>query len=393
MSIIRAARACAGIAILAITAAATAADLHVPSAYPTIQAAIDDAKAGDTVIVADGVYTGDGNRDLSFLGKAITVRSAGGAAACTIDCQGTQEDPHRGFSFTSGETPASVVQGFTIRGGSTPQGAIADQFNGAAILCAGSSSPTIRDCTLTGSWAGCWGGALCASSNSHPTIDRCTITGNHSDDDGGGLFAWNGSTLTIVDSMIVGNTSRITGGAITNFGGLVTVENSTIAGNDGPVGAAIYGWNMVITNTIIWGNTGDDVQIQGSPEVTYSNVQGGFPGVGNMDVDPGFVDAAAGDFTLGHGSAMIDQGDPAFVADAGATDIEGDPRVVGTRVDIGADEVLRAGDVDRDGVVGFVDLLAVLAAWGPCPSCPEDTNDDGLVDFLDLLAVLSTWGG
>jgi probable HAF family extracellular repeat protein len=50
------------------------------------------------------------------------------------------------------------------------------------------------------------------------------------------------------------------------------------------------------------------------------------------------------------------------------------------------------GDVDCDGVVGFRDLLLVLAAWGPCPGCPEDADGDGVVGFGDLLLVLAAWG-
>ncbi|MHC4647975.1 MAG: BACON domain-containing protein, partial [Planctomycetota bacterium] len=76
----------------------------VPTAeYPTVQAAIDGATNGDVVIVADGVYTGAGNRDIDFGGKAITVRSENGPANCIVDCQGTAPEPHRGFYFHSGE--------------------------------------------------------------------------------------------------------------------------------------------------------------------------------------------------------------------------------------------------------------------------------------------------
>jgi hypothetical protein len=49
-------------------------------------------------------------------------------------------------------------------------------------------------------------------------------------------------------------------------------------------------------------------------------------------------------------------------------------------------------DIGGDGIVGFLDLLAVLSAWGPCPGCPADVDADGVVSFLDLLAVLSAWG-
>jgi len=50
------------------------------------------------------------------------------------------------------------------------------------------------------------------------------------------------------------------------------------------------------------------------------------------------------------------------------------------------------GDIDGNGIVGFTDLTAVLAAWGPCPGCPEDTDGDGVVGLVDLLNVLAGWG-
>ena len=85
--------------------------------YPTIQAAIDDVLDGDIVELADGVFTGEGNRDLNFNGRPITVRSASGDPdACIIDCGGDPEE-HRGFNFISGEDAASILEGITIRNG------------------------------------------------------------------------------------------------------------------------------------------------------------------------------------------------------------------------------------------------------------------------------------
>ena len=370
----------------------TASVLLVPSEYPTIQAAVNAAVPGDTVIVADGVYTGFGNRDITFRGKAITLKSAHGPANTILNLQGTQDDPHRGFDF-DGETANAVLDGFTITNGSTPNGAILDEFNGAGILIR-NGSPTIKNCIIKNNWAGCWGAAICCSlfGDSSPTIINCTITGNFSDDDGGAIFSIDDSP-TIINSIIANNEARVVGGGITHFGGgMLTIINSTIVDNIGPNGAGVFGANVNITNSIIWGNQGNE-QISGAAVVTYSDVQDGYVGAGNLDVPPGFTDAANGDYHLLNDSQLIDAADPDFVPGAQDVDLDGDPRLVAAGVDMGADEFRRLADVDADGTVGITDFLAVLGAWGTaCSGCLEDINDDGLVGIVDLLIVLGDWG-
>lgn len=86
--------------------------------FPTIQAALDAVVDGDVIELSPGVYLGDGNRDIDFLGRAVTIRSQGDdPASCVIDCQGSLEEPHRGFNFDEGEGPDAVLQGITIRNG------------------------------------------------------------------------------------------------------------------------------------------------------------------------------------------------------------------------------------------------------------------------------------
>ncbi len=82
---------------------------HVPDTYQSIQAAIDEASAGDMIIVADGLYTGAGNKNLDFSGKAITIRSENGPENCIIDCEQTSA----GVVFYSNEGRNSVLSGFT----------------------------------------------------------------------------------------------------------------------------------------------------------------------------------------------------------------------------------------------------------------------------------------
>jgi hypothetical protein len=127
--------------------AARAMERLVPSQYPTIQAAIDASVDGDVVIVADGLYTGTGNRDIDFLGKALTVRSENGPVNCIIDCQASWTAPHRGFRFHTFETTASVLDGFTIQNGYAPV-EMTCNTTGGGILCRDNANPTIRNCIV-----------------------------------------------------------------------------------------------------------------------------------------------------------------------------------------------------------------------------------------------------
>lgn len=369
-----------------------AADLHVPAAFPTIQAAIDAAVAGDRVVVADGVYSGRGNVDLTLAGKEITVMSANGAATCTIDCAATPTSPARAFALVNGETENTIIDGFTITNGATPPGAVNDLFNGAAILC-NASSPVIRNCVFANNHAGCWGGAICAT-NASPRIESSHFHGNQVDDDGGAVFGWLESHIVMVNCVVRNNHAVIVGGAVTSFGGSITILNSTLIDNEAGWGPGIYNSSqLTIRNSIVRGNVGtsnSDQIIGGSFDIVeHCNVQGGFAGTGNIDLDPNFADG----YRLTHGSPCIDAG--MTLLELPAHDIDGDVRVAGLSVDIGADEAMPIGDVDRDGLVNVLDVLGVLAAWGPCggSDCHADVNGDNAVNVLDLLAVLAGWGG
>ncbi|TFG48391.1 MAG: DUF1565 domain-containing protein, partial [Candidatus Brocadiia bacterium] len=137
--------------------------------YPTIQAAIDAAGSGDTVVAADGTYTGTGNCNITFSGKNITVKSQNGPQNCVIDCQNIGGS--MGFSFTGGETKAALLDGFTIKNALYASGL----GGGNGIYCNDYSSPTISNCTITGNNLS----GICCDYFSSPTISNCTISGNN----------------------------------------------------------------------------------------------------------------------------------------------------------------------------------------------------------------------
>ncbi len=136
-------------------------------AFATIQDGIDAVDSPGTVHVAARTYTGAGNVNIDFKGKAITVRSVNGAATTIIDCENAHNT--RGFIFQSGETTSSVLDGFTITNGWM------DGLPGGGIYIS-SASPSIVNSIITGNRA-TWGGGIHISSAS-PSIINSIITGN-----------------------------------------------------------------------------------------------------------------------------------------------------------------------------------------------------------------------
>ncbi|TKJ38436.1 hypothetical protein CEE37_13035 [candidate division LCP-89 bacterium B3_LCP] len=163
------------LALTFLSLTAYGATLLVPSQYTTIQAAINASSDGDTVLVASGTYTGEGNRNLDFWGRAIVVMSENGPLNTDIIC----DNSGRGLYFHSGETSSSEFQGFTIAGGSSAYGGGINITN---------ASPYIHHCIIwNNSSANSYGGGVYIT-NGSPIIEHCTISGNSSKY-GGGVYA------------------------------------------------------------------------------------------------------------------------------------------------------------------------------------------------------------
>ncbi len=191
--------------------------VHVPSvSAPTIQAGINAAYNVDTVLVADGIYTGVGNYDIDLKNKPILLVSEHGPEATIIDCQGSSTDRRRGFKFWRGEDSTTVVEGFTVQGGYGPTD-YTDSYNytwsvGGAVSFVNASSPTIRNCTFRSNRADRRGGAaFCSGSN--PIFAGCLFEENHVDWDGGGVDVCDGSHPKFAGTTFRLNTA-FAGGAV-----------------------------------------------------------------------------------------------------------------------------------------------------------------------------------
>jgi|GEM_PF-4785120 len=356
----------------------------VPSPqYPTIQSAIDAANLGDTVLVADGVYSGPGNRDLDLRGKRIiVVRSANGPANCIIDAGGSA----RGFSVRTNEPTSAKIVGFTIRNASP------------GVYCY-KASPTIEHCIITG----CTQAGVYTGKQSAAEIRNCLIAGNKS----AGINV-SGSTPRISNCVVVGNRSSMSGGglAVGSFGGVPNprIRNSIFWANEAPTGPQIsVGANSVATI--------DYCVVEGGQENVALGLFASLAwGAGNIDRDPAFVAPGhwddngtpgntaddlwvMGDYHLLGRSPCFNTGDPKGDY-SGQVDMDGQPRVIEGRVEIGLDEALTIGDLNCDGALNehdvdpFVLALAVPnryeARYPDCTRQRADINGDGYVDFGDI---------
>lgn len=261
----------------------------VPSDYADIQSAIDGARSGDVIVISPGRYVGIGNRDIDFRGKPLTIRSMdpndpGLVSQTIIDCNGTADEPHRGFHFHTGEDCRAVVSGLTVTHGYGP----AEDAWGTPISSGGGvycceSNPTLVNCVFVGNSAS-RGGAICTYySEAH--LENCVFRGNSSEVWGGGVFDYHGSplytrctfdrnvsgyggavshscysTVTFIDCLFVGNRAEYenygSGGVLYNYSDTAILIGCLLVGNSaGRSGGAIYAMgNIRMTNCVMVGN-------------------------------------------------------------------------------------------------------------------------------------------
>jgi len=307
--------------------------VHVPGQFFTIQNAIDNTLEGGTVIVAEGTYTGSGNYNIDFRGKAITVRSTDPndpdvVANTIIDCNSLG----RGFYFHSGEDSNSILAGFTITNGYAPYGGgiycrysnptIANciitgnkayGYSGGGGVCSNNSSLTLTNCIITNNLSNIFGGGIYNGWGS-AYILNCIISGNAALDSGGGIYNWL-TYPTVTNCIIIGNKSGKNGGGMRCWGGDSKITNCTISGNtalnNGGGIYSTYGNKVALVNCILWGNSAKlgrelavcaDNNVLSTASVSFCDLLGGQAevyiasgctlnwGNGNVDNDPCFAE-------------------------------------------------------------------------------------------------------
>jgi parallel beta-helix repeat protein len=238
---------------------------HVPGDASTIQAGINMASGGDTVLVGCGTYY---EHDIAMKAGVRLLSETGEPDCVTIDAQQLGRVIRCRFAGAS-----TRIEGFTITGGHVPYSP--EGGNGGGIYCLDNSSPWIVNCIITNNFSDFNGGGVCCQYTSSAKINNCVITANVAGNGGSGIRCADNSSATIVDCTIsdsVGDGIWVTGSSptITNCtisgstrngiycssGGSVTVTGCTFSSNSGGLGGGIKFWNATgtVTNCSFVGN-------------------------------------------------------------------------------------------------------------------------------------------
>jgi predicted outer membrane repeat protein len=348
--------------------------------FDAIQEGIDAAAAGEVVFILRGTYSGEGNRDLDFKGKSITVRGEDPnyPGLVTIRCDGTANEPHRGFNFHNYETSMSVLDGLTITGGYYELGGGVYFGNCArptvtnciftensALLGGGAYNttgtvlnncefvansaqagggmynsiddpgcdPVLNNCVFQDNTASYNGGAIYNSGPTSLELTGCEFIRNSVSDGGGGaLYNAESASPALTNCIFIENSAATFGGGIRcSNGGTTTLTNCTFGANSADDGSALactgdegglLSPSLVrIVNCILW-DEGDEIYSDDDSTITvnYSNVKadsdaGLWSGPGNINTEPYFADTDSDDYHLKSQSGRWDPMSQSWITD------------------------------------------------------------------------------
>ena len=395
-------------------AAPAASTLTVPGQFPTIQAAINAATDGDTVLVSPGTYV----ENINFGTKDITVASTDGASATVIDggavsnvvvmaAEAGESPTLRGFTVRNGHPASADGGGVSTTGGTAviedniitgnfacgAGGGVAAEFSqavirrnriegngqsgcsggpgGGGVFIGGAGSVTLVDNVITGNAHGSVGGGVSLFAAGTPTIARNVISSNSAGGQGGGFWIVNHSDAQIEDNVIVGNSSGQGAGVYLSVPsgerGAVLVNN-TIVANIGSVGTALFsigfdGTARVANNILSGGGTSvvycDPSYDQISPVIEFNDVvqTGGGARYGGICAD---LTGNNGNVSLA--PSFVDEGSGDYHLSSGSLLIDRGTNVAVPALDF--DGEARTVDGDGNGTP-VTDIGADEAVFGP----------------------------
>jgi hypothetical protein len=307
--------------------------------------------------------------------------------------------------------------------------------SGGGVFCSDSTA-FLTDCRVQDNYANYGAGMECLSLSS-PMLSNCLITGNAASGRGGAVRCQE-SDMTLNSCVIAGNSAGEWGGGV---GFELDVHsclvNCTLVGNTSVIGGAVACMSdsaPTLVNCVLWANAPTQIEVESTaPVVTYCDIQGGWPGEGNINANPAFRDPAGPDgdpFTFGDndyrllpGSPCVDAGDNAAIpldvfdldgngdaAEPWPFDVAGrprqmdDPGAVDTGaglaplVDMGAYEERLEGDADGDWRIDLGDFASFAACLrGPTAAAATgcdwaDIGIDGDVDLQDFAEFQEAFG-
>lgn len=364
---------------------------------------------GNSALAGGGAYISDAHvhftnclfqQNAAVSGGAIAADDFVGPAvvrlgSCTVELS---DAVYGGGIYVTQGVDLSVV-------GSTFRWNDAEQQGGS--IYAAPDTFDMASCSIYENTADIAAGIFLAGSSLGPagaSMTNCVMYENLAFDVAGALYVTAETELAVTHCTLSSNFS-------TNHGSAMFVNSN----------------DVLVANSIVWGNDGIQVAGSGEPDFRYSIIPAFQSGLNTFTANPLFVDAAAGDYRLQAGSPAIESGSNVLIPmdgldlDADGTllellprDRQGAPRVQLTDlprggcdgiavVDLGAYErsgvvppsLPSIGDIDGDGFINGADLGLLLAAWGDCGGgcCLADLNGDGDIDGADLGLLLAAWTG
>jgi hypothetical protein len=378
------------------------------TAATNIQDAVDAANPGDQILVTNGIYqTGKRLFNLSYdrvaITKPVIVQSVNGAAMTFI--QGYPPNGYNAIRCVYLTNGASLI-GFTLTNGAT---ATVWDTSGGGVWCQ-STNAFVSNCVIVGNSANFTGGG--ASSG---TLSNCMLEGNQASSDGGGA-----SDCVLKNCILVGNHAPNGGGAsygtlnncivrsnsASTLGGgtymSTLLNNCTLTGNSARNGGGVYYnsdlRNAPVNNCIVYYNTAVSGTNYMDGALSYCcTTPAPTNGIGNITNEPLFMDLTGGDYHLQSNSPCINAGNNAYVS--GTNDLDGNPRIVGGTVDIGAYEYqtptsiisyawLQQYGLPTDGSADFIDSDGDgMNNWQEWIAGTDPTNP---LSVLKMLAPVST---